>query len=80
MNASMEHAVCPTLLMLKIAAHANKPENQLPPPKRKRKRVAFIELLLKRVSLQLLSKRTEDTEAVPKRMSTLRCYGSACRR
>jgi hypothetical protein len=34
LNASIVHAVCLTLLMLKIAAHADKPENPLPPPKR----------------------------------------------
>ncbi len=41
LNASMEHAVCRTSLMLKTAAHASEPENELPSLKHQRKRVAF---------------------------------------
>ncbi len=33
-EVAMEHAACLTLLILKIAAHANKLENKLPSPKR----------------------------------------------
>ncbi len=54
-SASMEHAVCRTSLMLKIAAHANEPDIKFPSLKRQRTREAVFAARAKERESELLS-------------------------